>query len=145
MRLTVYTDFSLRLLMFLAVNPDRLCTIEEVARAYDISRNHLMKVAHQLGLSGYVETVRGRNGGLRLAMRTDDIRIGDVVMATEPDFALVECLGEHNNCVITPACKLMRVLAEAQAAFINTLNQYRLSELVDEPNRIRRLFVVNEL
>ena len=91
MRLTVYTDFSLRVLMFLALKANGLATIGEIAKAYGISKNHLMKVAHQLGLAGYVETVRGKGGGLRLARRPQDIVIGEVVRHTEPDMVLVPC------------------------------------------------------
>src|SRR5665213_3785225 len=91
MRVTLYTDLSLRLLMYLALKPDRLATIQEVANRYGISRNHLMKVAQQLGNTGFVETVRGRGGGLRLRRAPADIRVGDVVRTTEEDFRMVEC------------------------------------------------------
>jgi Rrf2 family protein len=90
-RLTIYTDFSLRLLMFLALKGNGLATIAEVAKAYGISKNHLMKVTHQLGLAGYVETVRGKGGGMRLAQRPQDIVLGEVVRRTEPDMTLVPC------------------------------------------------------
>ena len=90
-RLTVYTDYSLRMLMYLAVKGDGLATIAEVADAYGISKAHLTKVAHQLGLAGYVETVRGKGGGLRLARPAERIGLGDVVRRTEPDMALVPC------------------------------------------------------
>ena len=91
MRLTVYTDYSLRLLMYLALKDDGLATIEEIAKSYGISKNHLMKVAHQLGVAGYVETVRGRHGGLRLAKPAKAIGLGEVVRHTEPDMAIVMC------------------------------------------------------
>src|SRR4051812_10498298 len=91
MRLTFYTDYSLRMLMYLALKPDGLATVGEVARAYRRSRGHLSKVAHQLGLAGYVESVRGRRGGLRLARPAATIGIGDVVRRTEPDMALAPC------------------------------------------------------
>lgn len=97
MRLTLYTDYALRLLMYLAVKPDALATIQEVAEAYGISRNHLMKIAQELGRGGFVETVRGRGGGLRLRTDPASIVIGDVVRATEDDFRLVECFDPTRN------------------------------------------------
>jgi Rrf2 family nitric oxide-sensitive transcriptional repressor len=104
-RLTVYTDFSLRVLMFLALKGDGLATIAEIAKAYGISKNHLMKVAYQLGLAGYVETVRGKGGGMRLARRPQDIVLGEVVRRTEPDMALVPCFAPDDaSCVIFPSC-----------------------------------------
>ena len=104
-RLTVYTDYSLRVLMFLALKGDKLATIAEIARAYGISKNHLMKVAYQLSLAGYVETVRGKGGGLRLARRPQDIVLGEVVRRTEPDMALVPCFAPDDaSCAIFPSC-----------------------------------------
>jgi Rrf2 family nitric oxide-sensitive transcriptional repressor len=91
MRLTAYTDYSLRVLMRLALRPQELTTIADIARAYRISEHHLMKVVHQLGRAGYIETVRGRGGGLRLARDPTAIWLGDVVRRTEPDLDLVEC------------------------------------------------------
>src|SRR5579875_1533738 len=91
MRLTVYTDFSLRVLMYVALNPERRPTIGQIAESYGISKNHLMKVVYQLGLAGYIETVRGKNGGLRLGKPAGEIGLGEVVRRTEPDMALVPC------------------------------------------------------
>ena len=145
MRLTVYTDYSLRVLMYLGIRPDRLCTIQEIASAYGISRNHLMKVAHQLGLAGYVDTVRGRGGGLRLARPPAQIGIGAVVRACEEDFRLVECFdAERNRCVITPACRLTAMLAEALDAYLAVLDSYTLADLLRDDTRLRRLLAIAE-
>ena len=106
-RLTVYTDFSLRVLMFLSVKGNGLAAIAEIAKAYGISKNHLMKVAHQLGLAGYVETVRGKGGGLRLARRPQGVVLGDVVRYTEPDMVLVPCFDPGGvSCAIFQSCAL---------------------------------------
>ena len=131
MRLTVYTDYALRMLMYLAVKDDGLATIEDIAQSYGISRNHLMKVAHQLGVAGYVDTVRGRRGGLRLAKPAKAIGLGEVVRHTEPDMAIVMCFEPINaDCPILPYCGLRKALARARAAFINVLDDYTLSDLV---------------
>lgn len=136
MRLTFYTDFSLRMLMYLAVK-DELSTIEEIAAAYGISRNHLMKVAHRLGRNGFIETVRGRGGGLRLSRKPGEIRVGDVVRTTEDDFRMVECFDmETNTCRITGACKLKGILGEALNAWAAVLDRYTLADLVVEPRPI---------
>jgi len=131
MRLNVQSDYALRLLMHLAVNRNALVTIAEVAERYRISRNHLMKVAYVLGREGFIETVRGRSGGLRLGRRPKDIFVGDVVRRMEGDFALVECFQDgKSQCLITPACKLKGVLHEAMAAFLAVLDQYTIHNLV---------------
>lgn len=130
MRLTVYSDFSLRLLIFLALKGDRLATVAEVAAAYRISRNHLMKVAHQLGVAGYVTTVRGKNGGLRLARPPETIRIGEVVRHTEPDLALVPCFHPVDGpCAIRPRCVLRQAMRQAADAFVAALDGYTLADL----------------
>jgi Rrf2 family transcriptional regulator, nitric oxide-sensitive transcriptional repressor len=130
-RLTVYTDYSLRVLMFLAVKGEELATVAEIAKAYAISRNHLMKVAHQLGLAGYVATVRGKGGGLRLARSPKDIVLGEVVRRTEPDMALVPCFDPHDaSCAIFSGCVLRGVLSEARDAFLAALDRYTLADLV---------------
>ncbi|MGN6145959.1 MAG: RrF2 family transcriptional regulator, partial [Mesorhizobium sp.] len=106
MRLTDFSDYSLRLLMYAAARADQLITIEETAQVYGISRAHLMKVANQLTRAGFLKAVRGRSGGLALAMRPERIGLGDVLRATEPDFALVECFRSDNHCLITPRWRL---------------------------------------
>lgn len=132
MRLTVYTDFSLRVLMYLALNPERRPTIGEIATSYGVSRNHLMKVVYELGLAGYIETVRGKNGGLHLARDPSEVVLGEVVRRTEPDMALVPCFDPVKAaCVISPACVLRRALHEARAAFLKVLDGYTLADLVE--------------
>jgi Rrf2 family nitric oxide-sensitive transcriptional repressor len=139
-RLTVYTDYALRVLMYLALKKDRLATIAEIAESYDISRNHLMKVAHQLGVAGYVETVRGRGGGLRLAKPIKSIGLGDVVRYTEPDMAIVSCFEPVNApCAILPCCVLKRALKKASDAFIEVLDGYTLGDLVEPRSRLSGL------
>jgi Rrf2 family nitric oxide-sensitive transcriptional repressor len=139
-RLTVYTDFSLRLLMYVAVRQDTLATIGEVADAYGIPKNHLTKVAHQLGLAGYITTVRGKGGGFRLAMEPDSIGLGEVVRRTEPDFAVVPCFEPVGApCPIVPACGLIGVLHEASIAFLAVLDRYTLADVVRRRPELRAL------
>lgn len=143
MRLTVYTDYALRLLMYLAVKDDGLATIAEVAGSYGISKNHLMKVAHQLGMAGYVDTVRGRGGGLRLAKPVAAINLGDVVRHTEPDMALVSCFKPIDGpCAIKPCCVLRRALARAGSAFLDVLDGYSLDDLVKPRTPLRSLLSI---
>jgi Rrf2 family nitric oxide-sensitive transcriptional repressor len=133
MRLTNFSDYAFRVLMYAAARSDRLITIDETANVYGISRAHLMKVVNQLTRAGYLKAVRGRAGGLALAKRPDKIRLGDVLRATEPDFALVECFGPDNQCVITPRCRLRGAFKEALGAFTGTLDRYTLADLVLNP------------
>ncbi len=136
MRLTRYSDYSLRVLMYLAVRPDELATIDEISQAYGISRAHLMKVVHELGRADFVETVRGRGGGLRLSGDPSDIRVGDVVRHTEGNMDLVECFDlEANTCRIEPACALRGVLREALDAFMTVLDDYTLADLMARRRR----------
>jgi Rrf2 family nitric oxide-sensitive transcriptional repressor len=136
MRLTSYTDFALRTLMHLAVNRERLVTIQEVADVHGIAKNHLTKVVHQLGQLGIVETVRGRNGGLRLAREADDIFIGEVVRSTEPDFYMAECFDRSkNHCIFTSSCVLKSTLREATAAYLKVLDAVSLESLVAKPGQ----------
>ena len=130
MRLTTMTDYALRLLMYVAQRPDRLCTIAEVAQAYGISEAHLMKITHLLGLQGWIETVRGKGGGMRLARPPAQIRLVEVVRAIEPDFAVVECFGEGSRCALTGQCRLAGVLAGALDAFLAHLADHTLADLV---------------
>ncbi len=123
MRLTVYTDYALRLLMYLAVKEDGCATISEVAQAYGISKSHLMKVAHQLGVVGYIGTVRDKGGGLRLSKAAQEIGLGEVVRYAEPDMALVPCFEPVNAfCPIIPSCVLRRALDEARQAFLRVVS-----------------------
>jgi Rrf2 family nitric oxide-sensitive transcriptional repressor len=129
MRLTTFSDYALRVLMYAAAAGDRLITIEETARAYSISRAHLMKVVNILTRTGYIRGVRGRSGGFTLARPPQDINLGAVVRATEPDFGLVECFATGNQCIITKRCRLPNVLNEALTAFVSTLDRYTLADL----------------
>jgi Rrf2 family nitric oxide-sensitive transcriptional repressor len=140
MRLTVYTDYSLRVLMYVALHPERRPTIGEVAASYGISKNHVMKVVHQLGVAGYIATLRGQSGGMRLARSPQEISLGEVVRRTEPDLALVPCFDPINAaCVITPACKLRRALQQARGAFLAVLDAYSLADLVENRDALRQL------
>ncbi|WP_343039150.1 Rrf2 family transcriptional regulator [Propylenella binzhouense] len=140
MRLTLYTDYSLRLLLYLAVKPDGLATIEEVAKAYGVSRNHLMKVAHELGRAGFVATVRGRGGGLRLARPPEAVSVGEVVRFAEDDFRLALCFEPGAAaCAISPACRLRGALAEARNAFLAVLDGYTLAAIAEPGDPVRAL------
>lgn len=136
MRLTSYTDYALRTLMYLAANRDRLVTIQDIADLHGIAKNHLTKVVHQLGLLGLVTTVRGRNGGLSLGREPAAINIGDVVRATETDFHMAECFDENNvGCAYSPSCMLKGVLGEATAAYLRVLDAVTLETLTRKPGR----------
>ena len=110
MHITRYTDYSIRVLIYLAVQGDRLTTIQEIADSYEISKNHLMKVVHQLNKKGYIETIRGKKGGMRLHMAPADINMGILVRETEQDLSIVECFSSKNACRITPVCGLKAIL-----------------------------------
>lgn len=135
MRLTTLTDYSLRLLMYVALHPDRLCTISEVAQAYGVSEAHLMKVTHQLGQQGWIETVRGKGGGMRLARAAADINLGEVVRSMEPDFNLVECFSTGNSCMLTGHCRLTHTLSGALDAFMQHLDAQTLADVLPSPNK----------
>ncbi len=136
MRLTLHTDYALRVLLYLSARREKLVTIREIARSYKISEAHLTKVVHRLGTRGFVETVRGRNGGIRLGRDDRAIVLGDVVRATEPDFQLVECFNpEANQCPILVDCRLSGVLQNARDAFLASLDRHTLADL--DPQSIR--------
>ena len=130
MRLTAFSDYALRVLMYAAAADDCLVTVGETAKAYGISRTHLMKVVNALTRAGYIKGVRGRSGGFTLAKPPESINLGDVVRATESDFALVECFAPGSQCIITNCCRLPQVLNEALNAFIATLDRYNLADLI---------------
>ncbi|WP_367160535.1 Rrf2 family transcriptional regulator [Kozakia baliensis] len=135
MRLTLHTDYALRTLLFLGMNRDRRVSIREIAEAYKISENHLIKVVHRLGQGGFIETLRGRGGGLRLGKEPKEIRVGDVVRFTEEDMALVACFQNGQNCMLTGACRLQGVLGEALGAFMSVLDDKTLADLLTPPER----------
>ncbi len=134
MRLTSFTDYTLRSLMYLGMNRDKLVTIQEIADLHDISKNHLTKVIHQLGASGLVETVRGRHGGLRLNREPEDINIGDVVRDSESDFHIAECFdADGGSCAFLRDCALKRKLGEATDAFLQVLDGMTLADILPGP------------
>jgi Rrf2 family nitric oxide-sensitive transcriptional repressor len=143
MRLTTYTDYALRVLMYLGLRGRDLSTIQEIAEQYGISKNHLMKLVHVLGRLGYVETIRGKNGGLRLARRPDEITVGEIVRRLEPDMALVECFRSTDvQCRIVKTCLLQDALGEALDRFLQTLDRYTLSDLLVPAEDLSRSFPV---
>lgn len=130
MRLTRYTDYSFRVLLFAAATQGQLVTISEIRDHYKISHGHLLKVINGLKETGFLESVRGRSGGLKLAIAPEKIILGNIVRATEPDFKLIECFGDQNKCVISEKCKLPGPLNEALKAFLKVLDQYTLADMM---------------
>lgn len=137
MRLSLYTDYSLRVLMYLGVRNDRLVTIGEIAECYAISRNHVMKVVYELGRVGLLQTVRGKHGGIRLGRRPDQINIGQLIRRTENDLTIAECFGTRNTCPLVSACVLKGALGEALSAFLAVLDNYTLADLIVPEQEIR--------
>lgn len=130
MRLSEYTDYTLRVLMYCAAHRDRLVTIGELAEHHGLSKNHLMKVVNDLARQGLLETTRGRGGGLRLLADPETIRIGDVVRTTETDFRLVECFDAATNaCTLTPSCRLKHLFDDALAGYFNALDGATLADM----------------
>ena len=143
MRLTTFSDYSLRVLMYLGVHGERLATIAEIAGAYGVSENHLMKVVHHLAQHGYVETTRGKGGGMRLARPPEKINIGEVVRGTEENLALVECFDRAtSDCRIETACVLKGILSRAVDAFFAALEGYTLADLLVTKPRLAKLLVL---
>lgn len=135
MRLTLHTDYALRVLLYAALKPGELCTIPELVRHFDISRGHLMKVVHGLARAGYLQTIRGKNGGLRLACPPAAIRVAAVVRDMEPELGVLGCLQDRAGyCRIEECCVLRRALRDATAAFLATLDRYTVADLI-EPRR----------
>ncbi|WP_372834181.1 Rrf2 family transcriptional regulator [Pontibacterium sp.] len=131
MQLSRFTDYTLRVLFFTAVNNDRLTTLAEIAGFYEISIEHLRKVVHALSKSGYLQTFRGKNGGIRLAKDPEDINLGEVIAQSEGIAPLVDCMGQ--DCKLTGFCSLQSVFKEAQEAFMNTLRKYTLAQMLESP------------
>lgn len=145
MRLTTFSDYTLRTLIYLALRPDGLCTIDEIARAHGISANHLTKVVQQAARAGDIATVRGQRGGLRLGRDPRDIVVGQVLRRTEPELDIVPCFGSGSACRIQPACALKGALAEALAAFLAVLDGVTLADLVRPQRQLRALLGLDEV
>lgn len=143
MQLTLYTDYSLRVLLYLGLNTRRVATITDIAESYGISRNHLVKVVHNLVAEGFIKSVRGRGGGLALAQSPDKINIGNMVRHTEVTFDLVECFDlKSNTCPIAVACFLKNALYEAQQAFMGVLDHYTLEDVLANRDWLRSVLKV---
>lgn len=140
MRLTAHTDYALRVLIYLALRPDRMATIQEISERYSLSRDHLMKIAQKLGKAGFIETVRGKNGGIRMGRLPEMVRVGDVVRTMEDSMNLVECHGSGASaCLIAPACVLQDVMHEALEAFLMILDRYTLADLTYPSKALSKL------
>lgn len=137
MQLTRYSDYSLRTLMYLALKPDEKVNISDIARTFNISRNHLVKIVHHLGQLGYIHTVRGRGGGIQLGAEAEDINVGKLVRATEQNLQVVDCW--EPACPLVTACLLKGALHEATDAFLSVLDSYTLADLVKQKARLHKL------
>ncbi len=141
MRLAHMTDYAVRLLIYVAQHPERRCNIAEVANVYRISETHLMKITHQLALAGWLQTSRGKGGGIQLARAPEQIRLGDVVRTMEPDFFIVECFSTGNTCSLTGNCELTGIMDGALHQFMDYLDSHTLADVLPPapgaPRRIR--------
>ncbi len=146
MRLTLQTDYALRMLIYLAIHDGRPCRVTDVATAYGISRNHLLKVALRLGRLGYLATARGRTGGIALARSPEDINLGEIVRHMEDDFAMVECMRRDGGlCAISPACRLKGVVGKALEAFLAVFNGFTLADLVRNRSDLAELLEIHRI
>lgn len=140
MQLTLYTDYSLRVLVYLSLKHGKTVTITELADFYKISRNHLVKVVHNLASKNFITTIRGKNGGMQLTRNPESITIGNVVRVTEPNFHMVECFDRpSNHCAITPVCALKSVLHQATQQFLEMLDRYTLADAVSNKALVSNL------
>jgi Rrf2 family transcriptional regulator, nitric oxide-sensitive transcriptional repressor len=143
MKLTAFTDYSLRVLIYLAADPNQRATIAEIAAAFDISENHLVKVVHFLGTQGWIETVRGKGGGIQLAKAAEAINVGRVVRDTEGAAVPAECfLPEGGECAITAVCRLKHVLADAVRAFYLVLDGYTLADISKNRQALAKVLMI---
>jgi len=142
MRLTRFTDYSLRVLIYLGLQQDRLVTIRCISDAYGISRNHLMKVVSLLTRMGYLQAQRGPGGGIRLARPPHEINLADVILDTEEDLNMVECFDQNGHCVISPACRLRHIIGEALEAYLQTLKAHSLADLVTPGAQLSELLEI---
>jgi len=141
MHLTTFSDYSMRVLIYLGLRRDGLVTISDIAKAYGISENHLMKVVHQLAQGGFIETVRGKGGGMRLAREPEDINLGELIRITEGDTGLLACLEGQGSCCIQSACNLIGILREAQTALFTVLEKYTLADLLQREQPLSQILM----
>jgi len=145
MKLTNYSDYALRILIYLGLKREKLSTITEISDCYRISRNHVVKIVHHLGQLGYLDTMRGKHGGIRLARAPEMINIGEVIRHTESTMDIVECFSEQNTCVICDSCVLRSIIAEALAAFMTVLDGYTLADLMAPKHQLKKQLKVIEM
>lgn len=136
MQLTVYTDYSLRVLIYLGLHRENVATIADIAKKYQISRNHIVKIVHHLASLGFVRTIRGRNGGMSLAREPEAINLADVILKTEPSFQLVECFRQEGDCCIEEACRFRGALTRALQSFFTVLGEYTLADLIEDKSEL---------
>ncbi|MEI8397179.1 MAG: Rrf2 family transcriptional regulator, partial [Rhodospirillaceae bacterium] len=144
MRLTRYTDFCIRVLIHVGLKNRALSTTREISENYNISSNHLMKIVYDLNVKGYVETVRGKNGGMRLGRHPEDINIGTLIRETEDEMALVECHSSADQCRISSTCLLGGILEDAKLAFFSVLDRYTLADLLSHRDELVKLLGIEK-
>lgn len=146
MQLTLHTDYALRVLIYLTQTRDDLATISEIADFYQISRNHLVKIVHHLSSAGFIQTTRGKNGGMKLARSPELISIGDVVRRMEPNFDIVECFNADNPaCVVSAVCTLKSALYQAGNEFLGVLDRFTLADAMEQGERTEQLFPMEKM
>ncbi|POB13537.1 Rrf2 family transcriptional regulator [Halobacteriovorax sp. DA5] len=143
MRLASFTDYSLRVLIYIALKGDERSTVAEIADKYKISRNHLVKVVHNLSSMGIIDSYKGKGGGITLSTAPGQIVIGNLVRQLEEDSPLVECFGNSGNCIINPTCKLKSALIIAQNKFYEALNEYTLDDLISNKAKLVEIFTAD--
>lgn len=141
MRLTTFSDYSMRVMIYLSLQRDSLATIADIAKAYSISENHLTKVVHHLAKQGYIDTIRGKGGGMRLAKDPQQVNLGAVLRDTEGGSSLLACVDGEGDCCIMPACKLIRILRESQEALYAVLDKYTLADLLIDQAPLKRILL----
>ncbi|MCO4795435.1 MAG: Rrf2 family transcriptional regulator [Bacteriovoracaceae bacterium] len=136
MRLSSFTDYSLRVLIYLAIKGEERSTVAEIADKYQISKNHLVKVVHNLSSMGVIDSYKGKGGGICLSSSPDKIVIGKLIKKLESESYLVECFGPSGNCTINPSCQLKKALAQAEQEFYKSLNQFSLADILSNKSRL---------
>ncbi len=140
MKLTNFTDYSLRTLMYLAASQKEICTAKEISQCFDISWNHMVKVVHNLSKHGYINSKKGKGGGISLAKNAQEIVIGNVIRNTEASFDIVECFNKkENKCIISPACELKNILSKAYQVFLGELDKYTLFDITKNGDLLREI------